>query len=208
VANVGLRASRRFSSLWDEIREATSVEAIARSVELAREKLPSYPNLVFMLEDFGVERARELGFRCPPRRYREADEDYTIRCATRLVLGPEQLGLLETNPSSHSFQFWSDCVGMPGGCRAGELVNAIRDHPESRRVTYDTFARHVDLEPLREMGHGAMYRISAPSNWAVSFHRSRLPSGQRVYYFVWSGIEHFFVEEEPNLELELELLDR
>jgi hypothetical protein len=52
-----------------------------------------------------------------------------------------------------------------------------------------------------------MYRISAPSNWAISFHRSALPSGAPVYYFVWSGVEHFFVDEDVNVERELAILD-
>ena len=109
--------------------------------------------------------------------------------------------------SSRDYRFWTDCVGMPGGRRAGEIVRAIVDHPEQKQITYATFARHADLDQLREWDHPAMYRISAPDNWAISFHRSRLPSGQPTYYFKWSGIEHFFVEEEPDLDLELELID-
>jgi hypothetical protein len=96
---------------------------------------------------------------------------------------------------------------MPGGDRAGEMVNAIKDHPEEMDVSYGTFARHADLKPLRAQDHPAMYRISCDDNWAISFHRSRLPSGRRVYYFAWSGIEHFFVEEEPDLEAEFRALD-
>jgi len=96
---------------------------------------------------------------------------------------------------------------MPGGDQAGELVNAIRDHEKSEAISYRTFVRHVDLAPLREEEHPAMYRISCDDNWSVSFHKSHLPSGARVYFFAWSAIEHFFVEEMPDLELELKLLD-
>ena len=105
------------------------------------------------------------------------------------------------------YSFWTDCVGMPGGDRAGEMVNAVRTHPECVKITYRTFARHANLAELREQDHPAMYRISCDDNWSVSFHRSRLPSGARVYFFVWSGIEHFFVEETPDLEVELRFLD-
>jgi hypothetical protein len=103
------------------------------------------------------------------------------------------------NPEYH---YWTDCVSMPGP-KAGELVNAIRHHPRDRAVSYQTFARHADLAPLRASGHPAMYRISAPDNWAISFHRSRLPSGAPVYYFAWSGIEHFFVKEPVDVDAEV-----
>ena len=82
-----------------------------------------------------------------------------------------------------TFEFWTDCIGMPGGrAGAGAIVNAIRDASVNRAITYSTFAKHADLGPLRAADHAAMYRISAPDNWAISFHRSALPSGQRVYY--------------------------
>lgn len=105
------------------------------------------------------------------------------------------------------FRYWTDCVGMPGGERAGELVNAIRNAEADRRITYATFARHADLGPLRREGHPAMYRISAPDNWSVSFHRSETPSGTPVYYFAWSGIEHFFVDRPVDVEHELGVID-
>jgi hypothetical protein len=96
---------------------------------------------------------------------------------------------------------------MPGR-KPGELVNAVKEHPEDRRITYKTFARHAELGPLRAADHPAMYRISSPENWAISFHRSRLPTGAPVYYFVWSGIEFFFVQEQPDVEAEVAALDR
>lgn len=51
-----------------------------------------------------------------------------------------------------------------------------------------------------------MYRMSCRDNWAISFWKSELPSGVLVYYFDWSRIEHFFVDREIVLELELEQL--
>lgn len=99
------------------------------------------------------------------------------------------------------FRYWACCIDLPGG-----LVRHVADTDRSRRVTYETFARHVDLEPLREEGHPATYRMSCKDNWAISFWRSQLPSGQRVYYFDWSRIEHVFVESPVDLERELDLL--
>lgn len=107
-----------------------------------------------------------------------------------------------------TFWYWTDCVGMPGGRYAGELVNSIRTHPADRRITYRSFARNADLRPLRADGHPAMWRISAPDNWAISFHRSRLPTGAPVYYFAWSGIEHFFVQEPVDVDAELAAIGR
>lgn len=104
--------------------------------------------------------------------------------------------------SNPDYGYWVSCVDMPGPA-PGELVRAIVDHPNDRRVTYKTFARHADLAPLRAVDHPAMYRISSASNWAISFHRSELPTGAPVYYFAWSGIEFFFVNTPVDLAAEL-----
>lgn len=95
---------------------------------------------------------------------------------------------------------------MPGP-KPGELVNAIRHGDTSRAVSYRTFAKHAELAPLRDSEHPAMYRLSCPDNWSVSFHKSELPSGAPVYFFVWSGIEHFFTEGPVDLEEELRFLE-
>lgn len=100
------------------------------------------------------------------------------------------------------FVFWSSCVQL----KSGELVDAIRRHPRSEQISYKTFARHVDLDELRKAGHPAMYRISAPDNWSITFYQSLLPNGQRVYYFVWSGIKHFFVDSRIDTPNEKELV--
>lgn len=102
------------------------------------------------------------------------------------------------------FQFWTDCVGMPGGPHAGLLVDAIR--ADASDISYSSFIRQVDLTALREMDHPALYRFSCADNWSVSFHKGRLPSGAVSYFFVWSAIEHFFVMEEPNIDQELQIL--
>ena len=90
------------------------------------------------------------------------------------------------------FAFWGACTDMPDGA----IIHYIIDPARSRRVTYQTFARNVDLDDLRDQNHPAMYRISAPTNWAITFYKSKLPNGQAIYYFFWSGIEHIFVNPE------------
>lgn len=94
----------------------------------------------------------------------------------------------------HRFKFWATCTGFP----SGEIIHFITDPDRSRRISYATFAKHVDLKPLRRGDHPAMYRISAPDNWAISFHKSKLPTGQAVYYFDWSRIEHIFLDPEEG----------
>ena len=59
---------------------------------------------------------------------------------------------------------------------------------------------------MRQEKHPAMYRMSCKDNWSISFWRSELPSGVRVYYFDWSRFEHFFVDQEIVLESELQRL--
>lgn len=90
------------------------------------------------------------------------------------------------------FQYWAACPDFS----SGEIIHYITDPDRSTSVTYNTFAKHVDLGPLRAQDHPAMYRISAPSNWAISFHKSKLPNGQPIYYFDWSRIEHIFIDPE------------
>jgi len=99
------------------------------------------------------------------------------------------------------FKFWASCPQLEG-----ELIHHLVDCDRAVRITYGTFARHVDLEELRKQDHPAMYRMSCPDNWAISFWKSWLPSRTLVYYFDWSRIEHIFVDRETSLKKELELL--
>jgi hypothetical protein len=86
------------------------------------------------------------------------------------------------------FVFWLSCpdVGY------GEIIHYLNDH--AVEITYATFAQNADLAPMRREDHPAMYRISSPSNWAVSFYKSELPNGDPVYYFDWSRMEFIFVD--------------
>ncbi len=99
------------------------------------------------------------------------------------------------------YRYWAACTDLPG-----ELVQYIADPDRNTKLTYRAFARQADLEPLRAADHPAMYRISAPDNWAISFWRSELPSGQKIYFFDWSRIEHVFVDREVDLDREMRLL--
>jgi hypothetical protein len=94
----------------------------------------------------------------------------------------------------HSFQFWAQCTDF----RCGDIIHYITDDDRATEITYDTFAKWTDLRELRASGHGSTYRMGAPGNWAISFWRSELPTGQRIYYFDWSRIEHIFLDPEEG----------
>jgi len=102
---------------------------------------------------------------------------------------------------SRPFQYWASCPHL-----TGELVQFLTDCDRAVQITYDTFVRHVDLKPMRDEDHPAMYRISCKDNWAISFWKSELPSGVQVFYFDWSRIEHIFVDQKIDMKKELELL--
>lgn len=108
----------------------------------------------------------------------------------------------DANPRPGGYEFWRACTDFhgPGG---GRLIQYLNDHEKT--VTYKTFASRAELGPLREVGHPAMWRLSAPDNWAVSFHRSRLPSGIPVYYFDWSRIEHIFTPSGVDVDVAAEI---
>ncbi len=75
-----------------------------------------------------------------------------------------------------------------------ELRDYINDH--AQEISYRTFTQRVNLDPLREEDHPAMWRISAPDNWSVSFYKSKLPNGDPIYVLDWKGIDHIFVDPE------------
>jgi len=105
--------------------------------------------------------------------------------------------------TARGYRFWACCIDMPG-----ELVGYITDYDRTQGITYGTFARHADVSTLPGgRKHDALYRASCTDNWAISFWRSSLPSGTRVYYFDWSRIEHVFVRQAPDLALEMRILE-
>lgn len=105
---------------------------------------------------------------------------------------------------SRRFKYWAACPDFS----SGEIIHYITDPDRSQKISYQAFARHVDLEPLRRDDHPAMYRISAPDNWAISFHKSSLPDGQPIYYFDWSRIEHIFIDPADGVPTREEMAER
>ena len=99
------------------------------------------------------------------------------------------------------YHFWASCLHL-----TGELVQFITDSERAKQVTYDTFYRHADLRSLHQEKHPALYRRSCKDNWAISYWKSKMPSGIRIYYFDWSGIEHVFVDQDIIMEFELKRL--
>ena len=87
-----------------------------------------------------------------------------------------------------------------------QLVQFITDDARAQQVTYGTFVRHADVVPLRVEEHPATYRMSALDNWSISFWKSVLPSGRRIYFFDWSRIEHVFVDGAVDLSREMRVL--
>lgn len=105
------------------------------------------------------------------------------------------------------YEYWLSCVDVPDG----SIIHFITDPVRSTEITYRTFAQNVNLAAMRQENHPAMYRVSCPDNWSISFHRSALPNGQRIYYFNWSRIEHIFVDPEdgwPDPQLMVRLAQR
>jgi hypothetical protein len=95
----------------------------------------------------------------------------------------------------------------------GDLIHFITDRwgvseetrlRPTRDISYKTFVKHVDLGPLRDEDHPAMYRISCPENWSISFHSAELPSGAPLWYFDWSHMEHLFVLDPDDFDLRRE----
>jgi len=62
-------------------------------------------------------------------------------------------------------------------------------------ITRGTFLQHIDSGDLAELedslGYGSWLHMA--SDWAVSYHRSKL-HGRTVYYFRHSSIEYVFTD--------------
>ena len=105
-----------------------------------------------------------------------------------------------TSGRHRRFVYWGSCPDM-----SYELMRFLQEN--ERQITYDAFSRNVDLSELRARNHPGLYRISRPDNWAISFYKSKLPSGRPVYYFTWSRVEHIFVDpdDRPDRRQEISL---
>lgn len=87
-------------------------------------------------------------------------------------------------------------------CPAGpaELVDFLVDHAEE--VDYDEFVEQVDVSdaPLDE------WQIEIlPTDWGVTWLKTRLPSGQKAWVMQHSGIEYLFLREGWDFDEEARL---
>lgn len=86
--------------------------------------------------------------------------------------------------------YGNNCVGWPL-----RYVRELTDLCDSARdIQRKTFLKHVDLENMRWLEHGLGYgggSLEMKDDYHVRYRSGRL-FGQRVYFFVWSGIEYVF----------------
>jgi hypothetical protein len=89
-----------------------------------------------------------------------------------------------------AFEGWT-CVSGPS-----ELVDWLVD--ASKEVDYDEWAENVDVDtsPLEQWQIDLL-----PTDWSVTFLRTRLPTGQEAWVMQHSGIEHLFMR--PGVEYDL-----
>ena len=73
-------------------------------------------------------------------------------------------------------------------------------------ISRRTFLSHVSKTEIRRIEQELGYSdhpsrgITMAGDYAVSYYRGKL-HGERVYFFVWSAIEHVFIQEETFEEL-------
>jgi len=64
-----------------------------------------------------------------------------------------------------------------------------------RQITYKTFRSKIDTEDFNYIKSMLGYDnspIKLKDDWAVSYHKSKLPNGEPVYYLQHSMIEYIF----------------
>ncbi len=81
-------------------------------------------------------------------------------------------------------EFQYTCVG----CGDLEELEYIIDH--AREISYRTFAKAIDPDFLEEIKPNGGVPLSR--DWAVTFHKSKLPDSRPVYFMDHSAIEHVF----------------
>ena len=101
------------------------------------------------------------------------------------------------NPAGQqNCEFLTPCMTWGGvaGSDPGRDIQAMVD--QSKDISRATFMRHCRLGEIPEMlGYcrHASQGLTMAADWYVSYHRSRF-CGVPCYYFVWSSIEHIFVD--------------
>jgi hypothetical protein len=101
----------------------------------------------------------------------------------------------EKNMKNMKFSLAFRCVDLnPRNLNAMVAFDDMRD--KMREITFETFARHVDWQPIAaEMGYGRETGLFLRNDWCVRFHKSTY-KGSPVYVMIHSAIEYVFAN--PN----------
>ena len=91
-------------------------------------------------------------------------------------------------------EYYSNCVHYPDIDELQYIVDV------NKEITYKTFRSHVDTESFNaikeSLGYtaelGRKYNLTIQNDYAVSFHKSKTPKGEIVYYINHSAIEYIF----------------
>lgn len=81
-------------------------------------------------------------------------------------------------------------------------------YAHDRKITYATFARHVDVQHLSLLlgytfGQGKRAGLRLADDYAVTFYRSKF-RGKVCYHLDWSRIDHIFISSEDVRALQQE----
>jgi hypothetical protein len=93
-------------------------------------------------------------------------------------------------------RYLHDCVSCPPE-DVDELINLV-DY--SKKISRRVFMYRVDRQALEDhaesLGYALHYKqgMTMAADRHITYHRGRF-KGKQCYYFVWSGMEHLFVEE-------------
>jgi len=86
------------------------------------------------------------------------------------------------------------CVNAPDIDELNYIIDNNRD------ITYNTLRKNVDTESFNDVKKSLGYNrqlfldcgITLQNDYTVSFHKSKLPDGRKVYYICHSAIEYIF----------------
>ena len=66
---------------------------------------------------------------------------------------------------------------------------------KAQEIKHDTFKKRIGIKNFNKLQAQLGYDrldFKLKDDWAVSFHRSKLPNKRPVYYLRWSAIEYVF----------------
>ena len=99
---------------------------------------------------------------------------------------------------AYGYRYWASCPDLNY-----RLASYLPD--AATEITYRTFRKYVSRTELLKnpWGKDALWRISYPDNWSVSFGRTKTPSGVKLVYLSWGGYEIYFVDPSaPEIDIE------